>query len=89
VSIAAVLIQEFVSDLLNLILLFGLGMATDVLPRLHGYIRSLGIYWRDTRVLCKQAMYSKTRGEWELAEGRYCGACLEYVKQRNEKLVYN
>lgn len=88
-SVAAVLIQEFVSNLLNLALLLGLVLAIGVLPCLHCYILSLSIYWKDTRVLCKQALYSKTRGEWELAEGGYYGACLEYVKQRNEKLVYN
>lgn len=38
VSVAAVLIEEFVSNLLYLILLLGLGMAVDVLPCVRCYI---------------------------------------------------
>lgn len=37
-SVAAVLIQEFVGNLVNPVLLLGLGMAIDVLPCLCRYI---------------------------------------------------
>lgn len=60
VAVAAISIQEFVSNLLNLILRLVLGMALDALLHLCCDILSLSIYWRDTRVLC---VASKTRGE--------------------------